>query len=365
MKPWEDYKKILCVRLDNMGDVIMSSPAFRALKESFRSSITLLTSSMGSAIARMIPEVDDVIVFDVPWVKLQSGDANDIRDMVQILKSQRFDAAIIFTVYSQSPLPAAMLLYMADIPIRLAYCRENPYQLLTHWLPDEEPYALIRHQVKRDLALVNSIGAAVKDDRIQLDLPEYIWPAMREKLRHEGVDFMKPWVILHPGVSEKKREYPEEHWISIAQKITGIHELQVIITGTQSEAPLAKHIKTAAGNQVYTLAGLLSIEEFVMLIKHALLVISVNTSTIHIAAATQTRVIVLYALTNPQHTPWKVPGFVLPFDVPEEMQSKNEIIRYVQEHYFKDQPSSALPDDVMNAVEALLNSENIALTPAH
>jgi hypothetical protein len=76
-------------------------------------------------------------------------------------------------------------------------------------------------------------------------------------------------------------------------------------------------------------------------------------------------VIVLYALTNPQHTPWKVPGAVLPFEVPEDMQSKNEIIRYVQEHYFKDQHVSASPDDVMNAIEVLLSSENIALPSSH
>jgi lipopolysaccharide heptosyltransferase II len=351
-----------------MGDVIMSSPAIRALKESFHCSITLMTSSMGSSIARMIPEIDDVIVFDVPWVKLQSSDVNtasDVRNMVQILKSQRFDAAIIFTVYSQSPLPAALLLYLADVPMRLAYCRENPYQLLTHWLPDEEPYTLIRHQVKRDLALVKSIGASVSDDHIRLDLPEYAWTATKEKLRKEGIDVTKPWIILHPGVSEKKREYPEEHWAAIAHKITGMQEFQVIITGTQSEAPLAARIKEAVEEPVYSLAGLLSVEEFVMLIKHASLVISVNTSTIHIAAATQTRVIVLYALTNPQHTPWKVPGTVLPYDVPESMQSKNEIIRYVHEHYFNNQQASASPDDVMSAVEALLNSEDTALSLAN
>jgi lipopolysaccharide heptosyltransferase II len=344
-----------------MGDVLMSSPAFRALKESFQCSITLLTSSVGSTIARMIPEVDDVIVFDVPWVKLHSGDSNDVRNMVQVIKSQRFDAAVIFTVYSQSPLPAALLLYMADVPMRLAYCRENPYQLLTHWLPDEEPYAFIRHQVKRDLVLVKSIGANAKADHIQLDLPEQTWPATREKLRNEGIDFMKPWIILHPGVSERKREYPEEHWVDIARKITSIYELQVIITGTESEAALATRIRRAAGEHIYSMAGLLSVEEFVMLIKRASLVISVNTGTIHIAAAVQTSVIVLYALTNPQHTPWKVPGAVLPFDVPDAMQSKNEIIRYVQEHYFINHQVAASPDDVMNAMESLLKSEDIVL----
>jgi ADP-heptose:LPS heptosyltransferase len=144
-----------------------------------------------------------------------------------------------------------------------------------------------------------------------------------------------------------------------------MQEFQVIITGTQSEAPLAARIKEAVEEPVYSLAGLLSVEEFVMLIKHASLVISVNTSTIHIAAATQTRVIVLYALTNPQHTPWKVPGTVLPYDVPESMQSKNEIIRYVHEHYFNNQQASASPDDVMSAVEAMLNSEDTALSLAN
>ena len=45
---------------------------------------------------------------------------------------------MIFTVYSQSPLPSAMICYLADIPLRLAHCRENPYHLLTDWVPDPE-----------------------------------------------------------------------------------------------------------------------------------------------------------------------------------------------------------------------------------
>jgi lipopolysaccharide heptosyltransferase II len=342
-----------------MGDVIMSSPAFRALKESFNCSLTLMTSSMGNTIARLIPGIDDVIVFDVPWVKLQQGDPNDIKNILQVLRAKQFDAAIIFTVYSQNPLPAALLLYMANIPMRLAYCRENPYQLLTHWVPDEEPYTLIRHQVRRDLDLVKSVGATVSNDHLLLDLPEHAWMGAKEKLRNTGINITKPWIILHPGVSEKKREYPEEHWASVATKIANTNDYQVILTGGAEEAPLASRIKDAAGDHVYSLAGILTIEEFVMLIKHASLVISVNTSTIHIAAATQTRVIVLYALTNPQHTPWKVPGAVLPFDVAEDLRSKNEVIRFVSDHYFKESHPLVSPDEVMNAVEAVLNSEEL------
>src|SRR5438874_10908434 len=67
---WERAAKLLCVRLDSIGDVLMTTPAIRALKESRADrSITLLTSSAGAAIARLVPEIDDVIVYDAPWVK--------------------------------------------------------------------------------------------------------------------------------------------------------------------------------------------------------------------------------------------------------------------------------------------------------
>src|SRR5215213_11198584 len=160
MNAWANCKNILCIRADNMGDVIMSSPAIRAVKQGLGCRITLLTSSMGAGIAPYLPEVDEVITYDLPWVKTSNAfDPADFLGIIEKLKHYNFDAAIIFTVFSQNPLPAAMLAYLAGIPLRLAYCRENPYELLTHWVPDKEPYSFIKHQVERDLALVNSIGA--------------------------------------------------------------------------------------------------------------------------------------------------------------------------------------------------------------
>src|SRR5205807_9863706 len=102
--------------------------------------ITLLTSPAGGAIARLIPEVDDVIVHEAPWVK-GSPPRHDSRQeyaLADRLRFENFHGAVIFTVYSQNSLPAALLCYLADIPLRLAHSHENPYHLLTHWLPDAE-----------------------------------------------------------------------------------------------------------------------------------------------------------------------------------------------------------------------------------
>ena len=118
---WNSLKNILCVRLDNMGDVLMSQPAMRALKESVPGrKITLLTSSAGASIAPFIPEVDETIPFDVPWVKTNERNGEqELLVLANELRSRRFDAAVVFTVYSQNPLPAAMLCDLAGIKIVL------------------------------------------------------------------------------------------------------------------------------------------------------------------------------------------------------------------------------------------------------
>src|SRR5690242_4176949 len=156
--PWRDVRDVLCVRLDTMGDVLMTGPAIRAARE--RARVTLLTSSSGAAVADLMPEVDETIVYDAPWVKRPGGDSEAERpgarerQLIARLARRRFDAAVIFTVYSQSALPAALLCHLAGIPLRLAHCREKPYALLTDWVPEPEPERVLRHEVRRQLDLV-------------------------------------------------------------------------------------------------------------------------------------------------------------------------------------------------------------------
>jgi lipopolysaccharide heptosyltransferase II len=353
MSDWKDCKNILCMRPDNMGDLVMSGPAIRALKETFGAYITVLTSSMAKAITPFMPEIDETIVFDLPWIKTDKmADTDSIIHLVEALKLRRFDAAVIFTVYSQNPLPTAMLAYMAGVPKVLAYCRENPYGLLTHWLPDEEPYRFIRHQVRRDLELVKSIGAVPSCGHLCLQISD-IWDTVTQKLEKIGIEIDRPWLILHAGVSEAKRQYPFDLWVETAQKLIREKNYQVLLTGSASEKKLTDTLQKAIGEGSYSIAGMLNMEEFICLVKHAPVMISVNTGTIHIAAAVGTPVVVLYAQTNPQHTPWKVPGTVLQFPVAEELRSRNEVIRYVNRKLYNQLIGMPGPGDIIRAVTKL------------
>lgn len=351
---WKDCKNILCIRPDNMGDLLMTGPAIRALKESTGAMITVLTSSMAAGAARLIAEIDDIIIYNLPWIKAEKTvPADSFNEIVAEIRERRFDAAVIFTVYSQNPLPAAMLAYLAGVPRRLAYCRENPYGLLTDWMPDKEPYTEIKHQVRRDLDLVASVGAFTANDKLSVNVNDDFWENIQNKLVMKGVNLSKPWLLLHPGVSEKKREYPEALWIETAQGLPA--GFQLLITGAASEKPLTDRLQSGIGAQAFSLAGIFSLAEFILLIRKSPLVISVNTGTIHLAAATGTPVIVLYALTNPQHFPWKATGKVFTFTVLPEKRSRNEVIRFVNEKYFHTAGPMVTPEEIISEAGKILN----------
>jgi ADP-heptose:LPS heptosyltransferase len=272
---------------------------------------------------------------------------------VSTLRAEQFDAVVIFTVFSQNPLAAALLAYLADIPKRLAYCRENPYHLLTNWVPDEEPYTFIRHQVRRDLDLVGTVGATTNSEQLTIHLPALDADYISLKLSSNGVDMDHRWLILHPGVSERKREYPEADWIETGKQLRELG-YQVLITGTLQEKKVTERIAEGIGVNAFSIAGILTLAEFIHLIKMAPLVISVNTSTIHLAAAVQTPVIVLYALTNPQHTPWRGIGKVLPFSVHPSDHSRNEVLKFVAANYSADSVERVTPSEIIAAARAIL-----------
>ncbi len=354
-RSWQHCKNILVIRPDNLGDLIMSAPAIRAIKETFSAKITVLTSSMAAGIAPYLPEIDDVIVFDLPWVKAKEVIASEvIFTLTEQLKQLNFDAAVIFTVFSQNPLPSAMLAYMAGIPLRLAYCRENPYELLTDWVPDMEPYSFIQHQVERDLALVNSVGASANDSHFHLNIADSIYAGVQMKLSEKDVDLTKQWLIFHAGVSEKKREFPQALWIEAARKLINANGYQILFTGSGSEKSLCDKLAVGAGKNAFSIGGLLKLDQFISLIKNTPVVVSVNTGTVHIAAAVNTPTVVLYAQTNPQHTPWMVKNRVLEYGVCEDSRSKNEVIQFLYKEVYNKPATIPSADDIYQAVVELL-----------
>lgn len=309
---WQRAERILCIRLDYLGDVLMTTPAIRALRESLPGRrITLLTSGSGAAAAKYVPEIDDTIVYQAPWLKSSTvHDRREDFDMIEQLAARRFDAAVIFTVYSQNPLPSAMLCYLAGIPLRLAHCRENPYQLLTDWVKETEPESGIRHEVQRQLDLVAAVGAHTGDTRLSFHVADADRRASRALLETLGVRSDAPWIVIHPGATAASRRYPPERFRQVASMLLENPDCRLLLTGGPDEAGLVAQIAEGLP-RTHQLAGRLSLGELAALLADAPLLISNNTGPAHMAAALGTPMVELYALTNPQHTPWQARAKVL------------------------------------------------------
>jgi len=349
---WKSCKNILVIRPDNMGDLLMSAPAIRALSENFHCKITLLTSSMALEASALLPWIDDVICYDFPWVKTNGAlAASALGAVVENIRKSAFDGCILFNVSSQNPAPSILIAFMAGIPLRAAYCRENLYGLLTHWLPDPEPYFEIEHQVTRDLKLCAFIGAVTTDQKIKIcDLNDATILEKLQSLRIKKNGFF----IFHVGVSEVKRQYPENEWISLAKEVISGHRLPVLLTGGVAEQALIDRLAGEIGEGAVSVAGQLTLKELATTIAMARAMVSVNTGPMHLAAATGTPILALYARTNPQHSPWMVPCRVVEFDVPADLQSKNQVLRFQSEKAYPTPIPFPCVEQVMAAFDALL-----------
>jgi lipopolysaccharide heptosyltransferase II len=320
---WSEARRILCVRLDTLGDVLMCTPAMRALREQRPDrTVTLLTSGIGAAVARYIPEVDDTLIYRPPWMKHDTVQGADYQlAMVRQLREAAFDAAVIFTTCTQSALPAAMLCYLAEIPLRLAHCRENPYDLLTDWVPETDLDARlgIRHEVQRQLDLVEAVGCRASHTRLSFRVPDSAKEEAGLMLAELGITPRQPWILMHPGASAASRRYPPRHWAALVRMVHQQLGLPVVLTGDDAEKTLIDEIRAQSGiapRDAVSLAGQLDLAQLAAVIQLASVAVSNNTGPAHIAAAVGTPIVDLYALTNPQHTPWQVESRVLYHDVP-------------------------------------------------
>ncbi|MBD8530264.1 MULTISPECIES: glycosyltransferase family 9 protein [unclassified Massilia] len=310
---WNAAAHLLCVQLGSPGDVLLCTPALRALRAQCPDrKVTLLASPSGATVGPYLPDVDAVLSYEAPWMK--NGMAAPLSahlDWIATLAAQRFDGAVIFTDRNASALPAALLCRLADIPLRAAWCRDDPSGLLTHWIADPEPGAMLRHPVQRQLDLVRRLGAEIADERLAFVPTQPDLARMRTRLQAAGIDPAGRWLVLHLGAGAQARRWPQHRW---SELIRALHEriaCPLVLAGGARDTALIDALALPPGARVHSLAGQLGIGELGALLAQASLLLGADQGAALLAAAVGTPVVHLGASPDPQHPPWRVPGRVL------------------------------------------------------
>lgn len=305
----DDFARILVVRLDNIGDLVMLGPALRALRAAYpQSEITLMASPAGSQVAPLLPWIDDVIVWRALWQDV-SGDltmdpAREISLAMQ-LRQRQFEAAFIFTSFTQSPYPPAYTCYLAGIPIRVGHSKEFGGGVLSHCA---EPPLDSGHQVDRNLSLLKAVGIPVSGSQLELSLPEHVQGNANRILASIGIDLETPFILLAPGASCAARRYDLDRYASVAQMLVSTTGLPLLVVGSPREAGIVEPVAAAArqpGNdRVRSLVGMTSVPDLAAIIRRSSLVITNNSASLHFADAFLRPMVILYSGTE-YESQWK------------------------------------------------------------
>jgi ADP-heptose:LPS heptosyltransferase len=283
MTPPGAAARVLVVRPDSLGDVVVCGPAVRAVAAG-AAHVTVLAGPRGAEAARLLPGADDVLVFDAPWISPDDGpvDPAAVAALVEALRG-RFDAALVLTSFHQSALPTALVLRLAGVPWIAAVSTDFPGALLDVRLPeppdDPEPV--------RMLAIAAGAGWPLPPDddgalRLRPELP--VVGGLPER-----------YVVVHPGADAPARAYPGERWTEVVGALAG-EGWRVVVSGSAAERTLTAAV---AGTSALDLGGRLDVAELASVIAGAEAIAVGNTGPAHLAAAVGTPVVSLFSPVVP------------------------------------------------------------------
>ena len=299
----------LVVRLDSDGDVLLAGPAVRAVAAS-GDRVVLLVGPQGAAAARLLPGVDEVLVWTCPWIVADPSpvDPAAVAEVVERIRAVRADRALVLTSFHQSPLPTALVLRLAGVGWVGAVSEDYPGSLLDlrHRLPEQG-----LHEAQRQLQLAEAAGFALPEgDAGDLRLRDGL-PDARD-LTGES-----PYVVVHPGASVPARA-PLPEWCARLVQALQDAGRRVVVTGGPAERGLTAAV--AAGGAVegavagaVDLGGATDLAQLADVLRRADAVVVGNTGPAHLAAAVGTPVVSLFAPVVPAERwrPWQVPHVLL------------------------------------------------------
>jgi ADP-heptose:LPS heptosyltransferase len=295
-------RRILAVRADNIGDVVTTTPALRAIRAAApHARLDLLASPVGATVAPMIDVLDEVLAVSPSWQQLSgsNGTESGERDLLARLTAARYDVLFVFTSFSQSPWPVAHLGLLAGIGTRVVHSREFGGAVATHWVTPPPDTA---HQVDRALHLLAAVGVPDQGRAPSLQIPADA-EHMAAELHPRG-----PFAVLAPGASCEARRYPPERFGAAAAQVAR-EGLPVLVAGSSGEIGLLERVVAGAAHPGVTPVPPVALPVFTALLQRAAVAITNNSGGMHLADAVGTPVAVTYAGTE-------LPGDLRPRSVP-------------------------------------------------
>jgi len=314
LKNSNPLKRILVIRLDPIGDVVMTWPAVAVLKKRFpEAQIDFLVSRTLENLIKNQPEIHEVIPVTNSWFspgvsfKDMSGEFFQI---VSELKKRQYDLAIDF----RGDLRNILLMRAAGIPRRLAYGRTGGSFLLS----ETQDYPLNEHQVTGNFKLIENLGVPSEGEK---DNDSFRYPEeQKENFRSRFPELFKNdtvKVVIHPAAGYPSKQWPLLKYWQLIQRLAYENLGQIILIGSEQDRYSAEVFESLP-RQVVDLRGKTELTDLPVLFDQCDFYIGNDSGPAHLAAIQGLPVLVIASGTNDIRLwhPWTKPLFVAHHPVP-------------------------------------------------
>jgi len=297
--PAESIKRVVVRGTNWVGDSLMTIPALRALRRVLPDAhITLVIRPGTKGIFSDADFIDEVLVYD-------RKNAFSVFPQVGEWKRRQFDLAVLF----QNAFEAALIPFLAGVPLRLGYATESRQALLTHPLPLPE-WRSSRHEVFYYLYLITALEQilfghsevceAEPDASIQISEARKAQAA--EMLRAYGVSEDDAVVAICPGsINSRAKRWPAESYAALADRLIE-SKRRVLLVGSKDETDVSEEVTRRMQQQPIVLTGTTTLDQITAVLDRADLIVTNDTGPAHIGAALGRPTIVIFGPTNPLTT---------------------------------------------------------------
>ena len=294
-QPGYDFKRILIVRTDRIGDVILSTPVIKAMRQAYPNAyIAMMVSPYAKEIIDGNPYLDEVITYDKDGKhKSWLGSAK----FSQRLKKKKFDLALVLHPTNR----VHLITFFAQIKKRVGYNRKLGF-LLTDQIEHTKQSGQ-KHEVEYNFDLVRRLGIEPQDKNLFIPIKEESEKWADALFMVENIKSADKLLGIHPAASCPSKIWPLERFARAADTLAQQYGFTTLLFAGPKDLKLAQHLAGLMTSRVINLAGKASISQLATLIKRCELFISNDSGPVHIASAVGTPVISIFGRNQPGLSP--------------------------------------------------------------
>ena len=279
-KGFKTPKRILIIELKFIGDMIVTTPTIKALKQKFpEAKIDILVPESMKDVLYGNPHLNEILQFDYNFKKW----TRELRG--------KYDLAVIL---HNGTFRVSKMLFKARIPFRIGCTKVGLLENKGLFLHRKTlPTYKIKHKVDDNLDVVKTIGVYPNTKYLELYCDKKVESSMKKKLPK------KYFVIHNTSRHAQNREWIPERFAETVDILNNEYKTEAIITGMKEDYENNQKIIDLCKTKIHNISGT-TMKEFFAIVKNAQFVISIDTSTMHVAAGFNVPVVALFGAGTPR-----------------------------------------------------------------